>query len=129
MNQDTSSSKGLFTDNSAAPTQPTVVRDELCALLALQQLDGLGAGGLNALLVPGASALQVLEAGPAPAALQSLNSKTRRSLAALLRNPRCSAQWQIACKTLAWLDAHAAIMLCRQDPRFPTLLCELPDCP
>lgn len=115
--------------SSASHDRSATSREALLALLALQQIDGLGAIGLNHLLASQATVSQLLEIGPNVRQLESLSASVRRRLTGFLRRPRSSVYWQIAEQTLAWLETHGGVALTKDDSRFPPLLRELADCP
>lgn len=126
----------FFNFTHAHPSKPTTgndctgnSREALLALLALQQVDGLGAVGLNHLLASQTTVLQLLELGPNARQLEFLSAPVRRRLTGFLRSPRSSVYWQIAEQTLGWLDTHGGVALTKDDSRFPPLLRELADCP
>ncbi len=115
--------------SSTGKNRSATSREALLALLALQQIDGLGAIGLNHLLASQANVSQLLEIGPNARQLQSLSVPVRRRLTGFLRRPRSSVYWQIAEQTLGWLETHGGEVLTKDDSRFPPLLRELADCP
>ena len=126
----------FFNFTHAHPSKPTTgnnctgnSREALLALLALQQVDGLGAVGLNHLLASQTTVLQLLELGPNARQLEFLSAPVRRRLTGIFRSPRSSVYWQIAEQTLGWLDTHGGLALTKDDSRFPPLLRELADCP
>ncbi|MGB5323975.1 MAG: DNA-processing protein DprA [Pseudomonadales bacterium] len=105
--------------------------DEVLALLALLQVEGLGTVNLNRLLDHFGSARAVLAGDPfaQDLLLQALGPRARRNLALFLRAPREGGHWQLARQSLAWLQRQQTQILLRGASCFPALLREISDCP
>ena len=104
-------------------------REQLTALIALQHIDQLGPLNLSLLLEKAGSIEALIGGAIDPMEVRGLRAPSRRDLQNFLRNPRGVHQWQLAEKSLDWLAETGTHVLVRDDPRFPTLLKQLHDCP
>jgi DNA processing protein len=116
-------------NNSNIDSDCPYSREQLTALIALQYIDGLGPVS-SSLLLAKAGSIDALIAGAIdPMDVASLRAPCRQALQQFLRNPRQVQQWQLAEQSVEWLVKTGSNILVRDDPRFPSLLKELPDCP
>ena len=104
-------------------------REQLTALIALQHIDELGPVSLSLLLAKAGSIDALIEGAIDPMEVAGLRAPCRQQLQRFLSNPRGVQQWQLAERSLDWLVQTGSHVLVRDDPRFPSLLKELPDCP
>ena len=104
-------------------------REQLTALIALQHIEALGPVSLSLLLAKAGSIEALIDGAIDPMEVTGLRAPCRQELQRFLRNPRGVQQWQLAEKSLEWLVQTGCHILVRDDPRFPPLLKELPDCP
>ena len=104
-------------------------REQLTALIALQHIEALGPVSLSLLLAKAGSIEALIDGAIDPMEVTGLRASCRQELQRFLRNPRGVQQWQLAEKSLEWLVQTGSHVLVRDDPRFPPLLKELPDCP
>ena len=104
-------------------------REQLTALIALQNIDELGPVSLSLLLAKAGSIDGLINGAIDPMEVAGLRAPCRQELQRFLRNPRGVQQWQLAEQSLDWLVQTGCHILVYDDPRFPSLLKELPDCP
>jgi len=104
-------------------------REQLTALIALQNIDELGPVSLSLLLAKAGSIDALINGAIDPMEVVGLRPGCRQELQRFLRNPRRVKQWQLAEQSLDWLVKTGSHILVYDDPRFPPLLKELSDCP
>ena len=104
-------------------------REELLTLIALQHIEHLGPVGTRKLLTAVTSAAALVKQQFDPESLNLINRRARKALAAFLRSPFNSVQWELAERTLTWLEKSGGRAIAQTDDNFPQLLRQLPDCP
>lgn len=112
---------------TAAHDEKTLLR--WLKIIALQQVEDLGPVSLATLLSAAGSVDGLLAGDFNAMQLPGVRSKSLSQLRQLQRNPEASPHWQFALRALQWVLLSQVSLLCKDDPAFPKLLKELPDCP